>query len=257
MGACPACCGTDKSAAIAELGGVQVPAPSYEVKGVEPVPSPGVGTVQEFALSSGGNVTNPGTTALRAVEYQAVHYDDGSSYTGELVGGRRQGHGLWQGLQGQYEGQWHDDIQHGQGRQTWNDGRVFNGQFDEGKFSGHGRMVWHTSKGLMSYEGTYCDDLKHGVGKFVWADGRAYDGEWMRGKRHGKGMYTNSKAEVRVGYWQNDQFERWDGSHAGMNPPTPPAWGGATPQGSPPGTAEALKASPFGSVPFASDHRVG
>lgn len=33
------------------------------------------------------------------------------------------------------------DAQDGQGRQTWSDGRVYEGQFQNGRFSGTGKMV--------------------------------------------------------------------------------------------------------------------
>lgn len=194
---------------------------------MEPAPAPGIDSVQEFALSDRGpdaqdgeyGGANPedacpgGDSAAGGDglgEYQTVTYDDGSTYTGQCLDGKRHGHGLWQSQTGQYEGAWKEDIQHGKGRQTWSDGRVYNGQFEEGKFAGHGRMVWHTQKGLLIYEGEYVDDLKHGAGKFVWADGRTYDGEWQRGKRHGRGMYMNSRCEQKIGYWVNDQFERWE-----------------------------------------------
>eukprot|EP00913_Durusdinium_trenchii_P017825 g16750.t1 len=149
--------------------------------------------------------------------------------------GKRHGHGVWQSKNCQYEGQWKADAQDGQGRQTWSDGRVIQGQFQNGRFSGTGKMVWHTQKGMLVYEGQYkddCgdrfmflsatvffngqfnlliqDDLKHGHGKFVWPDGRTYDGEWSQGKRHGRGTYITAKAERKVGYWQDDKFDRWE-----------------------------------------------
>ena len=50
---------------------------------------------------------------------------------------------------------------HGYGIMTWNDGRI--------------------------YEGEYADDLRQGFGSFFWADGRKYIGKWENGKQHGKG----------------------------------------------------------------------
>merc|ERR1712232_1248812 len=96
-----------------------------------------------------------------------------------------------------YDGQWQEDVQHGQGRQQWSDGRIYVGRFALGKFSGPGTMKWQTQKGTLVYEGEYLDDLKHGTGKFIWEDGRSYDGEWQRGKRHGRGMYSTSFSQKR------------------------------------------------------------
>ncbi|CAK8996153.1 unnamed protein product [Durusdinium trenchii] len=38
------------------------------------------------------------------------------------------GHGIWENSQDSYEGQWKADLQHGHGRQMWNDGRVYEGR---------------------------------------------------------------------------------------------------------------------------------
>ena len=68
--------------------------------------------------------------------------EDGSTYTGLIKDGKRHGapskgdafrglwnsgHGVWQSKNCQYEGQWKADAQDGQGRQTWSDGRVYEG----------------------------------------------------------------------------------------------------------------------------------
>ena len=45
---------------------------------------------------------------------------------------------------------------HGNGKQTWPDGRSYNGQYDH--------------------------DKKQGLGTFVWPDGRKYHGAWENGK---------------------------------------------------------------------------
>lgn len=143
-------------------------------------------------------------------DYQHVTYEDASVYIGQINNGKRHGHGIWKARTGQYEGQWLNDQQHGKGQQQWSDGRVYDGQFVDGKFAGNGRMVWHTAKGVLIYEGEYKDDLKHGQGKFIWADNRTYDGQWDKGLRHGKGMYQNARGEKKYGYWAYDKFDRWD-----------------------------------------------
>jgi len=142
---------------------------------------------------------------------QTVMYKDGSSYTGNLVDGRRDGHGMWRAATGsyEYEGQWRSDLPNGQGRQTWSDGRIYEGGFSDGIFDGFGRMEWQTQQGTLSYEGQYEKDVKHGKGKFLWPDGRGYDGEWVQGKRSGRGVYINSKGERKEGLWTDDKFDRW------------------------------------------------
>lgn len=136
-------------------------------------------------------------------------YEDGSTYTGNFVDGKRHGHGVWMSQTEQYEGQWMDDHRHGQGRQTWQDGRMYTGQFRAGKFNGDGHMVWRTNAGLMSYEGQYVDDVKHGQGKYTWPDRRMYEGGWHNGKRTGTAICTSSAGERRHGIWKDDAVVQW------------------------------------------------
>lgn len=186
------------------------PVPSNELQGIDASPPPGLTSKQSIEPSSKREADSAAGGDSKS-DYQYVTYEDESTYTGQLdTVGKRHGHGQWQSRTAQYEGQWQDDKQHGKGRQTWTDGRVYDGQFALGKFAGTGRMVWHTQKGSLVYEGQYEDDLKHGWGKFVWGDRRTYDGEWRRGKRHGKGTYMNVQGEKKVGYWLEDKFDRWE-----------------------------------------------
>merc|ERR1711957_268435 len=117
----------------------------------------------------------------------------------------------WESREGKanYEGEWRNDSMHGRGKQSWSDGRSYEGQFANGRFSGQGRMGWRAEKGVLVYEGDYKDDMKHGTGKFTWADGRIYDGEWKMGKRDGMGKYTGSNGEKKIGYWEANKWTRW------------------------------------------------
>lgn len=152
-----------------------------------------------------------------------IDYEDGGKYVGQVRNGQREGEGFWTTTGEQYEGQWKADLQHGVGKHKWSDGRVYDGQFSKGRFSGHGKMVWNTSRGQLMYEGGYEDDLKHGRGRFEWADGRTYDGQWVGGKRHGTAMYTNAQGEQREGQWEEDKWVRWLDSSAPGPQETPKA----------------------------------
>lgn len=136
-------------------------------------------------------------------------YEDGSTYNGQLIDGRRHGRGVWTSSTEQYNGQWKSDQRDGHGSQVWQDGRVYEGDFVDGKFHGHGRMEWHTPEGLMVYDGQYIDDVKHGRGMYNWPDGRIYDGQWENGKRSGEAYYTNLCGEKKRGIWNSDKIERW------------------------------------------------
>mmetsp|Transcript_36051 Transcript_36051/g.82800 ORF Transcript_36051/g.82800 Transcript_36051/m.82800 type:complete len:201 (-) Transcript_36051:62-664(-) len=170
------------------------------------------GSMQHFGISGLEKPTSrPDDPSLRACVVQTLAYNDGSTYVGQVdKDGKRHGSGRWTSDAGCYEGQWRDDVQHGEGRQEWSDGRSYEGQFANGRFSGYGKMLWTSQTGVLSYEGQYQNDLKHGVGKFTWADGRTYEGEWQNGKRHGQGLYTSSNGEKKVCHWVDDKFKHWD-----------------------------------------------
>ncbi len=72
---------------------------------------------------------------------------------------------------------------HGKGIYTWNDGRI--------------------------YEGEFSDDKKHGFGIYTWADGRKYEGLWADGKQNGKGKYILCDGFVRIGIWENGKRIKW------------------------------------------------
>lgn len=218
-GCCRTPCKRPGGENVAPLGG---PAsakslPSGEVIGIDCAPPPGIDSLVHLGPDGqGGDKDSNGSKEAGAsnTNGHSVTYKDGTTYVGQLVGGKRHGRGIRKSPAGAYDGEWEADLPHGHGRQTWADGRCYEGQFENGKYSGHGHMVWSTQKGQLVYDGEYRDDLKHGHGKFMWADGRTYEGEWCCGKRHGRGSYVNARLEQKVGYWIDDKFDRWEADDA-------------------------------------------
>jgi len=197
---------------------LQTTSPPAFAPGAMSVPSTAApaGTHGPFSLTAQSKTDSNYVFNLLSSDTNGAHYvvyEDGSIYTGQIHDGKRHGFGFWQmqnGRHDQYKGQWQSDLQHGEGQQKWSDGRIYEGQYAEGVFSGKGRMVWKTRDGLMIYEGQYKDDLKNGDGKFLWADGRSYEGQWQSGKRHGRGAYAASNSTPRMGYWLADKFDSWE-----------------------------------------------
>ncbi|KAH3766612.1 TIR protein [Pelomyxa schiedti] len=93
-----------------------------------------------------------------------------------------------------YNGQWDGYKWNGCG--TWHSpdtGDIYHGQFDHGKRSGTGRMLFggdnkSEGDGGGSYIGEWKDDMFHGRGVRLWANGDRYEGQWKDGKEHGEGM---------------------------------------------------------------------
>jgi len=134
----------------------------------------------------------------------------GNAYCGQvdLQTGQSNGYGRWTCSDSVVEGMWREGKIHGRAKQTWSDGRVYEGDFRDGLFCGFGRMTWRHTRGLMVYEGEYADDMKHGEGKFIWPSGRMYEGQWVQGRREGIGVETSSAGTQTRGVWQDNVFMR-------------------------------------------------
>ncbi|CAB9507603.1 Kinesin light chain [Seminavis robusta] len=90
---------------------------------------------------------------------------------------------------------------HGEGRSVYLDGRVFEGEFNDGKLL-QGRMTY---KDASYYDGEWSDNKMHGTGTRVFSDGTTYKGEFQNGKRHGKGTAFWKDGGSYEGEWQDDK----------------------------------------------------
>ena len=139
---------------------------------------------------------NPAASSL---EIRTVSYDDGSSYTGSLVNGARQGQGKVKYSNGSvYEGNWFNDQCHGQGKCFYFDGSYYEGSWSNGSEHGEGKYTWVDGS---YYEGSWSNGSQHGEGKFTWADGSYYDGNWAEGSYQGYGKYVFSNGATYEGNW--------------------------------------------------------
>jgi hypothetical protein len=121
----------------------------------------------------------------------------------------------------QYKGEWRDDLQHGEGVETWtdksryegeyeygrkhgvgsyqwNDGSLYTGDWRENKISGVGVYSWLDGR---HYEGEWHENNMEGMGIYVWSDGRVYQGQYREDKKHGFGVYTWQDGRRYEGYW--------------------------------------------------------
>ncbi|KAH3742788.1 phosphatidylinositol 4-phosphate 5-kinase 8 [Pelomyxa schiedti] len=105
-----------------------------------------------------------------------------------------------------YEGEWDRHEWHGRGiwRSPRGTGDVYDGEFDHGKRSGYGRMMFgEHSQGGGIYVGGWKDDVFHGRGVRIWDDGTRYEGDWVCGKMHGAGKKWERDGTVIEGVWEN------------------------------------------------------
>lgn len=112
----------------------------------------------------------------------------------------------------------------GQGRLTYSNGRLYEGEFENGMIQGQGKMIYPNGE---SYEGSFKNGKRHGLGdlifnddcvykvesKFdekyskvkgiIYPDGRIYEGECKYTEEHGQGKMTYPNDNVYEGSFKD------------------------------------------------------
>ena len=101
----------------------------------------------------------------------------------------------------EYIGEFENNIPHGQGAYTYDDGSTYVGELKDNKRNGQGTMTWGDDK----YVGEWQNNLPHGQGTYIWKSGSKYVGEWQDGDKHGKGTYTHHDGEQHITTWVKDK----------------------------------------------------
>ena len=129
------------------------------------------------------------------INFKRVEYDGGDVYEGEILNGKRHGHGTY----------------------TWADGDTYEGDWKDGKRCGRGKLIQYgkspTGETYMkySYDGEWLDGKEHGHGICVEGDfgmyknDKVYEGEWVNGKRQGRFVWylTNSKGGRYMDFYED------------------------------------------------------
>jgi hypothetical protein len=82
--------------------------------------------------------------------------------------------------------------------QVWADGRVYDGHWERGVFSGLGTCVWYNGD---KYEGEWLDGFAHGLGRYTFVNGDVYEGNIVQDKFQGYGAITHSSGWKYRGGW--------------------------------------------------------
>lgn len=139
--------------------------------------------------------------------YGKFSWPDGSTFCGEVSGGKRHGRGVYVAADKitTYDGDWFEGKRHGHGRLTYDtqESSYYEGQWEAGQKHGKGRQVWPSGN---VYEGHWKQGTMSGQGTMLWCDGphEHYSGHWEQGHPHGEGCHKwlapeRSEAEVRDG----------------------------------------------------------
>jgi hypothetical protein len=100
-----------------------------------------------------------------------------------------------------YSGQWLGGLPHGDGLMSWPNGTKYHGEFRDGKATGTGSCSLADGS---KYVGPWVDDYPHGsMGFSCLASGEFYSGEFFNGNQHGMGHLTLPDRSTFVGQFRN------------------------------------------------------
>ncbi|XP_021042888.1 radial spoke head 10 homolog B [Mus pahari] len=147
----------------------------------------------------------------------SIYYNqEGTSwYEGDWVYNIRKGWGIRCYKSGNiYEGQWENNMCHGEGRMRWlTKNEEYTGHWEKGIQNGFGTYTWFLKRIPNSqyplrneYIGEFVNGLRHGKGTFYYASGAMYEGEWASNKKHGRGRMTFKNGRVYEGLFSNDHI---------------------------------------------------
>jgi len=100
-----------------------------------------------------------------------------------------------------YEGQWQNGDRHGVGVQTYADGSIYHGKWLDDEKAG-GTLVFDSGE---MYQGQWKNGMMHGKGALVYEDGSMYDGDWSLGMKHGQGKDMSADGGMYEGQWEHDE----------------------------------------------------
>lgn len=120
-----------------------------------------------------------GTGELR-LKRQGRHYRGGWGFDTRVGAGVEEIFNCAGDLLERYEGDFSDNMRHGQGTVTYFDGSVYSGGFRKGQR--HGQGAFQSPAGMVQY----------------------YKGDWNRGQMHGKGMLRYQTGFMWAGFFEND-----------------------------------------------------
>jgi hypothetical protein len=112
--------------------------------------------------------------------------------------------GLWDRLVGPNTSNWTNCF----GEITFEDGRAYSGEWQQGKKSGQGTFSWPNG---MKYIGQFQNNVRWGTGTMYFSPEESYTGEYKNDVREGQGLYTNTNGDndgltSYSGQWVGDEY---------------------------------------------------
>ncbi|CAL5214326.1 unnamed protein product [Lathyrus oleraceus] len=137
--------------------------------------------------------------------FEEKSLSNGDVYIGQFKGIHPHGNGKYTWSDGTiYEGDWIDGKMTGKGLITWTSGSKYEGEFSGGYL--HGQGTFTESNGCV-YTGGWRMDAHHGVGRKVYWNANNYDGLWKEGIREGCGKFTWNSGSIYIGNWKKGKID--------------------------------------------------
>jgi len=126
-------------------------------------------------------------------------------YEGEFRENLRHGNGIYVLPNGSvYEGNWREGAMSGRGIFRWPDGSVYDGDWKDGRRNGQGLL--HASDGF-TYDGNWVQNCMEGRGSATYPSGQQYHGMFSNGKREGRGTIIFPNGAVYEGRFRDDAVD--------------------------------------------------
>lgn len=101
---------------------------------------------------------------------------------------------------GVYFGEFKSELFHGNGKYTWSNGTIYEGDWVDGKRTGKGRIIWPCGK---EYKGEFSKNDCGDNGPLKGENRNIYIGNWKNSKKDGRGTVKYADGAVLEGCWSN------------------------------------------------------
>ena len=122
-------------------------------------------------------------------------------FKGEYENNIPYGYGIYEMMNGSYEGIWVRNNLIGIGIEIWNDQTFFQGEYSKSKRNGIGLYRWPDGT---IYQGQWVNNQMQGYGTIIYSDDRIYSGEVYNGLMHGVGIFSWRNGYKYIGNYYKD-----------------------------------------------------
>ena len=122
-------------------------------------------------------------------------------YEGDIKDFKKEGKGIETCSEYKYEGDFHNDMKHGQGSIIYfKIKQKYRGEFKNDYATGYGSFEWENKQ---KYEGNVVNGKMEGKGVYSWPDGSEYNGEYKNNVREGEGTFKWANGVIFQGKFVN------------------------------------------------------